>query len=1047
MQLYTGLYEQIINQLFEEKLKQEDIGRYYIGKKPIDKSNVASYLSQYLNTLFRQVLMQLPDDETGVDIGVRLTNQIIKKLGRNFNLDSNNLIDKQKEILTAVVDKTRCEYPDIAKHLEKITPVTSLSRCTLFTGSGYRMESELQREIASADEVWMLVSFIKTSGLALLLPQLKELTNSGRRLRVVTTTYMHNSDFKAIKQLASLQNSEIKISYNSDVDRLHAKSYIFFRNSGFNTAYVGSSNLSSAAITSGLEWNLKITQIELPEIMATIKGTFESYWQSDGFETFVPGRDDERLKNALDATYVPPIDYSVLDLIKAKDYQEEVLEQLRIERDVHHHYRNLIVAATGTGKTVIAAFDYKRFVNTHKRANFLFVAHREEILKQSIQTFRRVLGDYNFGELWYSGCVPEKYDHVFASKDILNNRLDEIQLPDDYFDYIIIDEVHHVAANSYRIIISKFKPKILIGLTATPERMDGDDITADFDGHISAEIRLDKALNNRLLSPFHYYGITDSVDLTTVRWDHGHYVASELSKIYTINDTRTGIIFNALQKYLDNYTKVKALCFCVDMKHAEYMAAKFTLAGLKAGKLTSDNAGERVRLSRMLQDGKINYLFVVDMFNEGVDIPDIDTILFLRPTESLTIFLQQLGRGLRKAPGKDYVTVLDFVGQCNGEFNYTDRFRALIGKSSMSVREELESGFPHLPFGCQITLEPKAREVIIGNIVNAIRSFSQRSLVMLAKNWHLKFTLPLNLSNFLKTYNVPLEKLYRNTTFADICLQAGVSNRTMVHNNLLSKAVHNKWLSTDSFSYFSFIKDLASKRFCQNVNQMKPEERKLLLMFYYDVYQAAGKVADLQTMLDQLATDEVFAEELCQIMDILKLRCKTLEQADNSGIVNFPLKLHAVYTRDQIRVALGTSTLQKQSSVREGVERNRSMNVEAMYVDIIKNRQIGDSTNYDDHALSRNIFQWDTQNKVSPDSPTGQAYINSSQTMLLFVREQKNFADDKSRTMGYVYLGRAELLSYEYKAVAYGRQMQIKWKMMTDMPASVYEFAKYKSAM
>ena len=274
------------------------------------------------------------------------------------------------------------------------------------------------------------------------------------------------------------------------------------------------------------------------------------------------------------------------------------------------------------------------------------MAHREEILRQSLLTFRQVLSDYNFGEKWYGGEEPANYEYVFASKDTLNNRLDSLPLPADYYDYIVIDEVHHVAASSYRKIINHFTPKVLLGLTATPERMDGEDITQDFDGTISAEIRLDDALNKGLLAPFYYYGITDSVDYSEVAWDKGHYVASELSHIYTYNDARTAVILQSLQKYLTNIRDVRSLCFCVDQQHAKYMAAKFTLCGLKADVLTSENAQMRAPLYRRLKNKEINYLFVVDMFNEGVDIPEVDTILFLRPTESLTVFIQQFGRGL-----------------------------------------------------------------------------------------------------------------------------------------------------------------------------------------------------------------------------------------------------------------------------------------------------------------------------------------------------------------------------------------------------------------
>jgi hypothetical protein len=435
------------------------------------------------------------------------------------------------------------------------------------------------------------------------------------------------------------------------------------------------------------------------------------------------------------------------------------------------------------------------------------------------------------------------------------------------------------------------------------------------------------------------------------------------------------------------------------------------------------------------------------MFNEGVDIPDVDTILFLRPTESLTIFLQQLGRGLRKAKGKPYVNILDFVGQCRDEFDYTDRFRAIIGRTSMSIKEELERGFPHTPFGCQIQLEPKAREYILNNINHAIKSFGLRSLVNLVKTWSTKFSLPLTISNFIGMYHVPLEKLYNRHSFHEICYQAGIADHQLTHESELHSAVRNKWLSTDSYTYFTFIEDLCRKGFKIQVNQLSDTEQTQLLMLYYDLYQKAGCFNHLQDMVDELALDNGFMSETIELMEIFKNQCQTLEETDNSNLPNFALKLHGVYTRDQINVAIGTSTLDKKSSCREGVERNRSSKLEVMYVDIIKDREVGDSTNYDDHALSSDLFQWDTQNQVSPNSPTGQNYIHSTQTMLLFVREQQKFADDKSRTMGYIYLGKVHYKDHEYKDVSYGKQMQIKWKLESPMPASVYDFSKYKSAI
>lgn len=369
-----GIYEQIINQLFEEKISSIDQNRFYIGERVIKKDEVAKLLSMYLTSIFEQVLSDMVDinDETdeedeqkdsSVKRGLELANSIIRKLVNEFHLDSGNLVSAQAKILTAVIDKTQSDYPDLAKRLEEMMPMKGLINGALFTGKGMKMYTELQKEIASADEIRLMVSFIKKRGLALILPWLREFTNRGGQLKVITTTYMHT---------------------------------------GFNTAYIGSSNISEQALDTGAEWNVKVTQMEQPRMMKTILSAFDASWWADGYETFVNGEDNERLKAALNKEVDNEIDFSTLKgLIRPFDYQQEILERLQVEREVRNHWKNLVVAATGTGKTVMAASDYKAFAEKHERARLLFVAHREEILRQSLQTFRQVLSDYNLSDWEY----------------------------------------------------------------------------------------------------------------------------------------------------------------------------------------------------------------------------------------------------------------------------------------------------------------------------------------------------------------------------------------------------------------------------------------------------------------------------------------------------------------------------------------------------------------------------------------------------------------------------------------------------------------------
>lgn len=1042
----TGIYEQIINKLFSHKLSLYDHNVYHIGTKVIGKKEAIDYLSRYLYGILQKLVTNLSETEDGVEKSIKLINAIIRKLGEEFHIEhyEDDLIDASHSILTSIIDKTKCDYPDLQKYIQQITPLTSLTRSTLFTGSNnndVNMISELKKEILSADEVRMLVSFIRLSGVNLMKGELKRLTESGRRLKIITTTYMGATEFRAIRQLAQLPNTEIKISYNNEEDRLHAKAYIFLRNTGFSTAYIGSSNISKAALTEGLEWNVKVTQTELPNIISVVNNTFDTYWDNSAFETFRPGTDDNRLMAALGMTQQPVagINYSVLDLMEAKAYQNDVLDKLEKERMYRNNWKNLVVAATGTGKTVIAAFDYKRFKESHKRANFLFVVHREEIIRQACATFRKVLNDPNFGDMWYGGHEASSYAHLFASKDLLNNRIDTLTLPADYYDYIVFDEAHHIVAESYQKILNRFKPKILLGLTATPERMDSKDITTYFGQRISAEIRLDTALNNHLLAPFHYYGITDSVDLADVKWERGHFVPAELSKIYTANDQRTSRIFNAIEEYLPDYRNVRALCFCVDQEHAKYMNAKFTLAGLKSGELVSENAQDRRMMIRRLLQKSINYLFVVDMFNEGIDIPEIDTVMFLRPTESLTIFLQQFGRGLRKAEGKTHLTVLDFVGHTRAEFNYTDRFRALIGQTPMSVKEEVERDFPHLPLGCRIQLEEKAKTYILENIKGYINGFNRRRIISTIQSFEATYGEKPTLASFLRLTHVPLERLYRGTTWNNLLFLAGMTENASELNIELSRAVSKKWLSTDSYSYFAFINRLAGSGFRIRESKLTEPEKKMGVMLYYDLYETAGNFDSLQSMFDRLGRDSIFTGEVKELTAHLMNSSNALEKDDNSSLHGvLPLKLHGVYTKSQIQVAIGTSTLAKKSSGREGCERTvmNGKAVEAMFVDIIKNREEGSTTNYNDFAQSSMKFHWETQNKVSQESATGRKYIKQEQTMLLFVRKQAKAAENSNRTMGYTYLGEVMLEKYNGS-----RPIQIEWKLKTPMPGNVYEYA------
>lgn len=1039
MVLQEGLYEQLINKIISRNLAELDRDAYFISSVVVDRAEASRYLSLYLAETITYALNSITGNEDIIR-KVTLSNQIIQFLIQalpDINL-SGNLIESEGKLLQAVVKKLDFAYPDISGRIKEIMPYTRLSQSELFTGSnaGISLETEIKKEINSADEICWLVSFIKFSGIRIFKNELEEFTNSGKKLRIITTTYMGATDVKAVEFLSSLKNTEIKVSYNTEHERLHAKAYLFIRNSGFDTGYIGSSNLSRSALTNGLEWNLKVTTREVGHIIDKFKKTFETYWVDKEFEYYKYGEDRERIQKAIrkEATAGSSSIITFFDL-NPYPYQEEILTQLGTERVLHGRHRNLLVAATGTGKTVISAFDYKRFRDRHPSARLLFVAHKKEILMQAIDTFRHVVRDANFGELWVDGMEPSNYDVVFASIQTLNNRLAVLELSASYYDFIIIDEVHHVPANSYRPVVLRFNPKILLGLTATPERMDGGDILSDFCGVIAAEIRLPEAMNRKLLCPFQYFAVSDSVDLDQLQWSGGKYESAELTRVYTADDRRVAEIIKNCEKYLTDPHEVRALGFCVSVKHAAYMVEKFRLAGFKAEFLTSQNSGDREAAKQRLQRKETNYLFVVDIFNEGVDVPELDTVLFLRPTESLTIFLQQLGRGLRLAANKDCLTVLDFVGNARPEYDFEHKFRSLVGRTHTSILKEIEDDFPHLPLGCSIILEKKAKDVILRNI-KAATNLNRVQLVTRIVNFRHHAVLPLTLNNFLQFHHLKLQNVYKRGSWSRLCVNAGV---IPAFEEPLEKELTRciiRLIQCDSISYFRFIQQLIYANF--KLENPSEEQRLFQLMFHYDVWLDAGTglgFADIQESFDQLSSNPIMLSELQEVLTILIQRVSFLEKPVKLGFI-MPLNLHARYNREQILVATRLHTFQHKSSNREGLALNRTLNTEVLFVTLKKSeKDYSPTTLYDDYALSEDIFHWQSQNRASPDNASGKAYLQqrvSGRQILLFVREQNK--DEYGNTMSYVFLGGADFI----KSTG-AKPMNIEWKLRDPMPAYLWK--------
>lgn len=1045
----VGIYEEIISKSVRNRILQIDNKCFYAFENSIDKAEAAQLLTQYITKILYHILKGITGEKS-LEQQLTFCNDLILYIDHKLSeIDlTNNILEVEGKILNAILDKVGKTNHQLQNEYIKMLPETGLSTSALFTGSNsdLSIDTELEKEILSSDRIYWIVSFIRWSGLRIFAETLKKFTSEpGKELKIITTSYMGATEPKAIEFLNALPNTEIRISYNTKHERLHAKSYIFERNSGFDTAYIGSSNLSYSALTKGLEWNLKTTSRENKHIIDKAKGTFNSYWLNSDFEDYKIGG-CKKLREALHYAKVKSTDWNVIPnfRIKPYPYQQEILEKLEAERQIHQSFKNLIVAATGIGKTVIAAFDYLNFTKQNPTNNhLLFIAHREEILKQSLATFRGILKDSEFGALWVGKYKSTSNSHLFVSVQTYNANRDffESAFTPSYYQYIIVDEVHHIAADSYRPILDFFKPTLLLGLTATPERMNGVSILTDFNNRIAAETRLPDALRLGLLAPFQYFCVTDdTVNLRGISWVHGKYDTSQLEKLYTADDTRLHLILESIEKYLTDIDSTKALCFCVNRNHAKYMSDKFNAFKLRAMYVVSgaenDIEKNRKLVRQKLVSGEINFVFVVDMFNEGIDIPEINTTLFLRPTESLTVFLQQLGRGLRLSEGKECLTVLDFVSQAHEKYNFEDKFRSLVGKTHHRIDKEIRQGFPHLPFGCSIKMEQQAQNYILNNITSAV--FNLNRLRKEIKMFNTNTQQELTLHNFLLYYNLNIQIIYRNnncwTKLKNEALLQEYSQTS--YSKHITKGLR-RLILINSLKYLNFIEDLIANNF-EIEKQPSPEYFQMLMMFYYDMWQkplASINLTSIEHAMQEVANCKWIVTEMSEIISIIK---NTLNFVPLHSSLPYPcvLEVHSRYSRDQLLALFELSTLHKAYNSQEGIIRIPNKRTELLLVTLNKSdKDFSPSTMYEDYALNEVLFHWQSQNSAHENSPIGESYIKHQEigkTILLFIREQKK--DEFGFTMPYIYLGPVDYQKH------YGASpMSITWMLKEPMPAYLWK--------
>lgn len=1040
MNLKKGIYEQIISDKVNEELeKRKD--EIDIKTEEIEREEAKEVLSKHLGDVAKKSLEFIKnlDIEKQIDICNNIISYLSKEVG-DEDIKINN-IHKKGEILLSIDEKK-----NNSNLKNKVRPLTPISQSFLFTNSNNEPDlvSELKREILTSDKIDIIVSFIRWTGIRLIKDELIEHTKT-KKLRIITTSYLGASEFKAIKFLSTLPNTEIKISYDTERTRLHAKSYMFYRDTGFTTAYIGSSNISKDAMTTGLEWNMKVSEKDSKNIIDKFKATFESYFNDDEFKLFTEN-DEDMLKAELAKAKRKDIKVNIDDIanldVRPYHYQQEILETLQAEREILNHHKNLVVAATGVGKTVISAFDYKNFVreNKGKVNRLLFIAHREDILVQSMKTFRTILRDRNFGGLYTGNYTPDNIDHVFMTIQTFNSKkFDEITTS-DFYDFIIVDEFHHASAKSYQKLLMHYQPKILLGLTATPERMDGKDVLEYFDGRISTEMRLGEAIDRKLLTPFQYFCVSDELDLSKLKWSRGGYDTNELTNILTLDkvnaNRRADLVIRSLHDYISDLDEVIGLGFCVSIEHAEFMANYFNEKNIPSVAISSKCSVEERESARLgLVNGIYKFAFVVDLYNEGVDIPEINTILFLRPTDSITVFLQQLGRGLRLSENKECLTVLDYVGQAHKNYNFYEKFSTISKSKGKVLESEIKSGFITLPKGCHIHMEKQAKEYILKNINSFI--YNKNTITNKIKSFSIESDKELNLLNFIEFYNITLKDIYKTkNTFARLCVNANVKEDFICDDEKMLSTAMIRLNNVDSPRLLRFWKNtLENFKEHNTISKFNNEEEKVMLMLHYTLFTKAPielGINSVHQFLERIYSNKEIYEEILDIIEYNLTHIKIKPLKDGLEYDSL-MEAHCTYTKEQILCALGKNTIEKQYPLREGVLYIDELKTDVFLITLNKvEKHFSPSTMYEDYAINDELFNWQSQSRTSDESPTGVRYINHRNTnnkILLFVRENSK---EEGITSPYIYLGPADIVSHRGS-----KPITIVWKLKNKLPARI----------
>ena len=1021
--LAAGLYEVLVTEGLQARLEElaERLPTEQRGLHPAEAPDrIAWHLSREIERALNDV-----GETDRARVGVEVARALLDRLGQLVSADPSVRPVNPATVLHAVLGRRPDGTPDAIT-----APLTPLLDTTLLTNAPGEptLWNQLRSEIESADAIDVVMAFIRRSGIAPLLDALARHCDRGRPLRVLTTTYTGSTEQRALDLLTEL-GAEVRVSYDLSTTRLHAKAWVFHRHSGFSTAYVGSSNLTHSAQVTGMEWNVRASAARNPTVISKFEAVFDSYWAGGDYLPYDAGQFEAEQHRAGRESSGPTVILSPIEL-RPLPFQDRLLELVEVSRQRGYH-RNLLVSATGTGKTVMAALDYAGLRDHLDRARLLFIAHREEILDQSLATFRYALRDPSFGEKWVGGARPSRFEHVFASIQSLH-AADLSSLAPDHFDVVIVDEFHHAAAASYEKVLNLLAPVELLGLTATPERSDGLPILQWFDDRIAAELRLWDAIDQQYLAPFLYFGIHDGLDLRDIPWRRGRgYEVEALTNRYTSSDAWARLVVKQLLEHTD-VDSMRCLGFCVSIEHAQFMERHFNHHGIRSVAIWGDSPrAEREAALRDLAAGDVNVVFSVDLFNEGVDVPAVDTVLMLRPTESPTLFLQQLGRGLRKAKGKAFCTVLDFVGTHRKEFRFDRRYRALLGGTRRDVERSVQMQFPFLPVGCNMQLDEKAAEIVLRSLREAIPSRWPAKVDELRS---LRRDRPdIDLAEFMDETGLDLDDLYAGSkSWSDLLDAAGAPTLPAGPNEVpLRRAIS---------------RHAPPRR--PRAHRLLPAAARSDGAARPSTHSPSGPGDSCTCSSPRSPTGHCTRKRRSRRRSIScgpTLRCSpsctscspcSATESITSTSPSRPIPTHrcrstpaTAASRSSPR-SVSTATGPRSPPGRAACTRPRPRTPSCSRSPSTRARGgFSPTTRYRDYAISRTLIHWESQSSTRADSPTGLRYRNherDGRTILLFTRLR---TDDRA----FWFLGPAT-----YRGHVGERPMAITWELTHPLSGDLY---------